>query len=89
MKEGLIEEIERLTLVKDVNVDLSYKRELLGGAFVDGEKRPGKIFTSMSFSESSYYAAATSNYTINLGRHLMMEVRVYFGFLTYLGVMMK
>ncbi|KAL9440630.1 hypothetical protein AB3S75_019324 [Citrus x aurantiifolia] len=72
-KQGLIEEIERLNLVKDVNVDSSYKRELLGGAFEDGKKRPGKIFTSMSFNEGEHYTATTSNCTINWRRHLLMQ----------------
>lgn len=79
MKERLIEEIEKLKLIKDVNLDLSYKRELLG-AFEDGKKRPGKIFTSMSFHDGEYYAAMTSNSTINWGRHLLMQVRLYFCF---------
>ncbi|KAH7572573.1 hypothetical protein JRO89_XS04G0276300 [Xanthoceras sorbifolium] len=74
LKQTLIEEIERLKLVKDVNVDSSYRRELLEGAFKDGKKRPGKIFTSMSFNEGEYYATATtSNSTINWGRHLLMQ----------------
>ncbi|KAI9191141.1 hypothetical protein LWI28_004185 [Acer negundo] len=74
LKQTLIEEIERLKLVKDVNVDSSYKRDLLGGAFKDGKKRPGKIFTSMSFNEAEYYSAAdTSNSTINWRRHLLMQ----------------
>ncbi|KAJ0030255.1 hypothetical protein Pint_13187 [Pistacia integerrima] len=72
VKERLIEEIEKLKLIKDVNLDLSYKRELLG-AFEDGKKRPGKIFTSMSFHDGEYYAATTSNSTINWGRHLLMQ----------------
>ncbi|GAY56357.1 subtilisin-like protease SBT6.1 [Citrus sinensis] len=72
-KQGLIEEIERLNLVKDVSVDSSYKRGLLGGAFEDGKKRPGKIFTSMSFNEGEHYTATTSNCTINWRRHLLMQ----------------
>lgn len=72
-KHGLIEEIERLNLVKDVNVESSYKRGLLGGAFEDGKKRPGKIFTSMSFNEGEHYTATTSNSTINWRRHLLMQ----------------
>ncbi|PON49870.1 SITE-1 protease [Trema orientale] len=59
-REAVIREIERLGLVKDVNVDASYRRrDLLKegrgdrvGAFVDGKKRPGKIFTAMSFCEA-------------------------------------
>lgn len=79
-KQGLIEEIERLNLVKDVSVDSSYKRGLLGGAFEDGKKRPGKIFTSMSFNEGEHYTATTSNCTINWRRHLLMQVFIFFFF---------
>lgn len=70
-KERVIGEIERLEMVKDVNLDISYtKRDLLG--FVDGEKRPGKMFTSMSFdSEESYAVAQTSNSSIHWGRQLL------------------
>ncbi|GMN50537.1 hypothetical protein TIFTF001_019705 [Ficus carica] len=62
-REGVVREMERLGMVKDVSVDASYRRGLLRegkkrrrrgariGAFVDGKKRPGKIFTAMSFSE--------------------------------------
>lgn len=60
-------------MVKDVSVDSSYKRGLLGGAFEDGKKRPGKIFTSMSFNEGEHYTATTSNCTINWRRHLLMQ----------------
>lgn len=73
MKEGVIREIRSLGFVKDVNVDSRYTRGVLGGAFVDGKKRPGKIFTSMSFNEEEHYAAATSNSTINWGRQLLMQ----------------
>ncbi|KAJ6673660.1 MEMBRANE-BOUND TRANSCRIPTION FACTOR SITE-1 PROTEASE [Salix viminalis] len=71
-KESVIGEIEGLEMVKDVNLDFSYtKRDLLG--FVDGEKRPGKMFTSMSFSEAgeSYAVAQTSNSSIHWGRQLL------------------
>ncbi|KAI7732669.1 hypothetical protein M8C21_024518 [Ambrosia artemisiifolia] len=57
----VIAEFERLKMVKDVTIDSSYQlRNLLGkneklferiGSFSDAKKRPGKIFTSMSFSE--------------------------------------
>ncbi|XP_021903134.1 subtilisin-like protease SBT6.1 [Carica papaya] len=73
VKEGVIREIRSLGFVKDVNVDSRYTRGVLGGAFVDGKKRPGKIFTSMSFNEEEHYAAATSNSTINWGRQLLMQ----------------
>lgn len=75
--------IEELELVKDVYVDMSYERSLLGklktrermGAFVDGRKRPGKIFTSMSFGdgESFVAAATTANSSINWSRNLLSQ----------------
>ncbi|KAJ1405923.1 hypothetical protein SESBI_25364, partial [Sesbania bispinosa] len=55
MKDGLTLKIRSLALVKDVHVDIGYKRDLLhqSGAFLDGTKnRPGKIFTPMSFNEA-------------------------------------
>lgn len=81
MRGELIEEIEELELVKDVNVDASHVRGLLTedggrvGAFVDGKKRPGKIFTSMSFKEGGGERyTAISNASNRWGRHLSMEV---------------
>ncbi len=77
-----------MELVKDVNADLSYRRrDLLAkkrrnkgrakiGAFVDGKKRPGKIFTAMSFSEAE--GEPISNSSVRLGRQLFMQV-VFFG----------
>lgn len=83
-RKVLIEELEKLELVKDVYVDMSYERGLLGklksrermGAFVDGRKRPGKIFTSMSFGdgESFVAAATTANSRINWSRSLLSQV---------------
>ncbi|XWS17268.1 hypothetical protein CRYUN_Cryun33cG0053100 [Craigia yunnanensis] len=74
VKETLIEEIERLSFVKDVNVDSSYNRGLLGGAFENEQKRPGKIFTSMSFSEEKHcHDSGLSNSSINWSRHLLMQ----------------
>lgn len=80
----LIEELEKLDLVKDVYVDMSYQRSLLGklksrermGAFVDGRKRPGKIFTSMSFGDGESFVAAaiTANSSINWSRNLLSQV---------------
>ncbi|PIA64998.1 hypothetical protein AQUCO_00100457v1, partial [Aquilegia coerulea] len=72
------EEFGKLKLVKDVSIDLSYSRSLLAndegksGSFVDGKKRPGKIFTSMSFSDGEYYSEL-SNTTISWKRKLMMQ----------------
>ncbi|XP_031385524.1 subtilisin-like protease SBT6.1 isoform X1 [Punica granatum] len=80
VKEVVIKEIERLDFVKDVNVDSAYKRNVLQesqrrlGAFVDGKKRPGKIFTSMSFSEGEdEHHSQISNSSIHWGRHLLMQ----------------
>lgn len=86
-RDVLIGKFESLELVKDVSVDLSYKVGLLEekgnknggkvGAFVDGKKRPGKIFTSMSFSEmeeNHHAVASTSNMTIRWNRNLLMQV---------------
>ncbi|XVF88546.1 hypothetical protein PTKIN_Ptkin19aG0059100 [Pterospermum kingtungense] len=76
VKDALIEEIERLRFVKDVNLDLSYNRALLGGggAFENEQKRPGKIFTSMSFSEEKrWYDSGLSNSSINWSRHLLAQ----------------
>lgn len=82
--ERVVGEIGKLGLVKDVNLDLSYRRDLLGeekrararvGAFVDGKKRPGKIFTAMSFSEGEgEYHSAICNASVKLGRQLLMQV---------------
>lgn len=82
--------------MKDVNVDVTYRGDLLGqgtrgkdGAFVDGEKRPGKIFTSMSFGDGDeqHYYAATANSTINWGRQLLSQVKgfVFLRFVCLLG----
>lgn len=81
LKEFLIGEFEKLELVKDVSLDLSYQRGVLEekavGAFVDGKKRPGKIFTAMSFGEGENSTAAvanTSGVRISRRRNLMMQV---------------
>ncbi|KAI4297014.1 hypothetical protein L6164_036926 [Bauhinia variegata] len=83
VKEVLTDEIRRLGLVKDVHVDMSYTRGMLkhsrkkSGAFVDGKKRPGKIFTSMSFSEGEDWEGdrhtRISNTSVKRGRQLLME----------------
>lgn len=88
VRTALIEEFERLELVKDVSADLSYSRSVLAegdgrvGAFVDGKKRPGKIFSSMSYCEGECYATAISNSTISWNRQLLMQryqVTSFFG----------
>lgn len=83
VRTALIEEFERLELVKDVSADLSYSRSVLAegdgrvGAFVDGKKRPGKIFSSMSYCEGECYATAISNSTISWNRQLLMQARLF------------
>ncbi|KAH6804278.1 SITE-1 protease [Perilla frutescens var. frutescens] len=80
-REFLIGEFVKLELVKDVYLDLSYQRGLLNldekagvGAFVDGKKRPGKIFTAMSFGErESAMASNSSGARISWRRNLMMQ----------------
>lgn len=81
--ERVVGEIGKLGLVKDVNVDLSYRRDLLWeekrararvGAFVDGKKRPGKIFTAMSFNEGEGDPhSAISNASVRWERQLLMQ----------------
>ncbi|KAM1508421.1 hypothetical protein ACFX10_017735 [Malus domestica] len=81
-RETVVSEIGSLGMVKDVNADVRYGRGLLAegkrdkvGAFVDGEKRPGKILTAMSFSEAggdAFYSAA-SNSSVSWRRQLMSQ----------------
>ncbi|KAH0720721.1 hypothetical protein KY284_005751 [Solanum tuberosum] len=80
VKELLLEKFIELNLVKDVSLDLSYQRIVLEdksekiGAFANGKKRPGKMFTAMSFSEDQNYAVAnTSKLKISWNRHLLMQ----------------
>lgn len=86
---SVIRKFETLEIVKDVRVDSSYHlRNLLSGtknkryervgAFVDGKKRPGKIFTSMSFSDGEDFVAAatTPNQTIDWKRQLLSHVNI-------------
>ncbi|XP_010254111.1 PREDICTED: subtilisin-like protease SBT6.1 [Nelumbo nucifera] len=78
VREAVVKEFGKLSLVKDVSVDFSYTRSLSAkkldgtGAFVDGKKRPGKIFTCMSFGEGENYTAL-SNSAISWKRNLMMQ----------------
>ncbi|GMH16564.1 hypothetical protein Nepgr_018405 [Nepenthes gracilis] len=79
-KAAIIKEIEQLSMVKDVSIDISYTRSLLERksksteSFIDGKKRPGKIFTKMSFKEEGgAYSTVTNNLTISWRRHLMMQ----------------
>nr|XP_016477680.1 PREDICTED: subtilisin-like protease SBT6.1 [Nicotiana tabacum] len=80
VNELLLEKFRKLDLVKDVSLDLSYQRIVLEeksekiGVFTNGKKRPGKIFTAMSFSEGQNYGVAnTSEMKINWNRHLLMQ----------------
>lgn len=86
---GVIEEIKKLGLVKYVSLDMSYKRGLMKhrndkvGSFVDGNKRPGKIFTRMSFcdAEEQEDDFVKRNDSIKLGRELLIQV--FFFLLVY------
>lgn len=89
----LIGKFVELELVKDVCLDLSYQRVILEenteeneskvGSFIDGKKRPGKLFTAMSFSEPEEHHSAlanTSNLRISWRRNLMAQVSFVFAF---------
>lgn len=82
-RDLLIGEFGKLELVKDVSLDLSYQRGVLkadkkggAGAFVDGKKRPGKIFTAMSFGDGENAVSVnTTGASFSLmRRNLMMQV---------------
>lgn len=79
--------------MKYVSLDVSYKRGLMmkherennninkGGAFVDGNKRPGKIFTKMSFCEAGEEEdTGNRNNSIKWGRQLLLQVNLFFIF---------
>lgn len=78
-----IEAFEKLERVKDVAIDFSYSRGLLVDEMKKGDgfgpekdevkKRPGKIFTSMSFEDGGVYAEI-GNPTISWRRNLLMQV---------------
>lgn len=88
---GVVDEIQKLGSVKYVSLDMSYKRGLMTkkdqrrndnkvGAFEDGKKkRPGKIFTAMSFSEAEEEDASNRSSSVKWGRELLMQVK-YFWF---------
>lgn len=75
----MIEEIESLERVKDVFVDSSYLRSLFSegrgkGDSFDLNKRPGKLFTSMSFKEEGKQSRSpVVNGSLRLERKLLME----------------
>ncbi|KAJ8425528.1 hypothetical protein Cgig2_013255 [Carnegiea gigantea] len=84
-KNVVIGEIESLSRVKDVSVDVTYARSLFEdklereSGFCETKKRPGKMFTRMSFDEKEErggvegYSSSLSNQTISWRRHLMGE----------------
>jgi membrane-bound transcription factor site-1 protease len=89
---GIIEEIKKLGLVKYVSLDMSYKRGLMKhesdkvGSFFDGNKKPGKIFTKMSFCEAEEEQEQDTvnnnhnhNSSIKWGRQLLFQVIFCFG----------
>ncbi|CAO2822857.1 unnamed protein product [Amaranthus hypochondriacus] len=82
VKMGVIEEIEGLSSVKDVSPDFSYTRTLLeeetlqrDSEFCNVKKKPGKIFTKMSFEEKEEgdgsHWSVLSNQSISWRRHLL------------------
>lgn len=80
-RKELVEEFQQLELVKDVWVDSSYSRDVLlvnEGARKDGtleeeKKKPGKLFTSMSFEEVDAEYGPSGNSSVSWTRKLMME----------------
>lgn len=87
--KAVIDEIERLKGVRDVHADSSYSRRSLfvedanasenDGNFFCPKKRPGKVFTPMSFEEEEDGdRSPLVNASINWKRKLMMEVESLF-----------
>ena len=85
VKMGVIEEIEGLSSVKDVLPDFSYTRTLLEeeilqreSEFCNVKKKPGKIFTKISFEEKEEgdgsQWSVLSNQSISWRRHLLGKV---------------
>lgn len=76
----MIDEIGRLERVKDVHADWSYSRSLFvheegnkDGRFFCEKKRPGKIFTPMSFEDGEGSYASQANSSISWKRKILME----------------
>ncbi|XP_031484955.1 subtilisin-like protease SBT6.1 [Nymphaea colorata] len=67
---GLVDDFGKLGFVKDVFAESRYSRGLLEKESVDAKemKKPGKIFTSMSFDDGGY-----SNSTFTWNRKLMIQ----------------
>jgi hypothetical protein len=87
---AVIDAIQGLDRIRDVHVDSTYKRELFevdrdgGDQFRFGsERRPGKLFTRMSFNEDGEEGdkeavwSVYSNSSLSWKRKLMMEVKVF------------
>ncbi|KAL9154330.1 hypothetical protein ABFS82_10G107300 [Erythranthe guttata] len=76
IEDFLIGELGKLDLVKDVSLDLSYQRGVL---HQHPQKRPGKIFTSMSFAaaqgdDDAFFPNTNTNTTTTTRRrNLMMQ----------------
>jgi len=86
---GVVDEIRNLGSVKYVSLDVSYKRGLMTkdqgrnkkvGTFEDGmKKRPGKIFTAMSFCEAEEEDeknVGNRSGSVKWGRELLMQVKI-------------
>ncbi|XP_068647633.1 subtilisin-like protease SBT6.1 [Aristolochia californica] len=74
LRSLLIQEFGKLGRVKDVSVDMSYTRSLLTDDWwssADLKKRPGKIFTKMSFEGDN--GMEVGNYTNIWERKLLMQ----------------
>lgn len=85
----MVDEIRNLGSVKYVSLDVSYKRGLMTkdqgrnkkvGTFEDGmKKRPGKIFTAMSFCEAEEEDeknVGNRSGSVKWGRELLMQVKI-------------
>ncbi|XP_072977852.1 subtilisin-like protease SBT6.1 [Typha angustifolia] len=83
-RAAVIGELEKLGRVKDVYADSSYSRSLFvyeggeDGILFDSKKRPGKLFTSMSFEGEEEEELKTgyspiSNASISWRRKIMMQ----------------
>lgn len=73
VRERLVREVAGLRRVKDVWVDAKLTRGLLVGSEGSGgfavEKRPGKMFTKMSFEENGF-----GNSSVNWSRRFLLQV---------------
>lgn len=83
VRERLVREFAGLGRVKDVWVDAKLTRNLLvggeGGGGFGVEKRPGKMFTKMSFEENGL-----GNSSVNWSRRFLLQVCLIVGNLNFL-----